>query len=159
MKDGIRVDASLRTSDPNIFAAGDVASFYDRSLNEWRRVEHTDNATTMGGDVGVAMAGRTVVYDHIPFFYSDFFDFGYEAVGHVDARLEMVADWNVPYRERVIYYLHDQRVRGVLLWNIWGQADAARRLLGASGSPAFSGLIGQLGRNPRTAPRATHLPS
>jgi len=146
VKDGIRVDASLRTSDPNIFAAGDVASFYDRSLNEWRRVEHADNATTMGGDVGVAMAGRTVVYDHIPFFYSDFFDFGYEAVGQVDSRLEMVADWNVPYREGVIYYLHDQRVRGVLLWNIWGQADAARRLLGASGSTERSGLIGQLGK-------------
>jgi NADPH-dependent 2,4-dienoyl-CoA reductase/sulfur reductase-like enzyme len=147
VEDGIRVDASLRTSDPNIFAAGDVASFYDHSLKEWRRVEHADNATTMGGFVGVAMAGRTVVYDHTPFFYSDFFDFGYEAVGQVDSRLEMVIDWNVAYREGVIYYLRDGRVRGVLLWNIWGQADAARRLIVESDSRAISSLTGRLGRS------------
>ena len=147
--DGIRVDDSLRTSDPSIYAAGDVASFYDQSLSEWRRVEHADNATTMGGFVGVAMTGKTVVYDHTPFFYSDFFDFGYEAVGHVDSRLEMVADWRVPCREGVIYYLRAGRVRGVLLWNIWGQVDAARRLIGASGSHSISGLIGRLGKTRR----------
>jgi NADPH-dependent 2,4-dienoyl-CoA reductase/sulfur reductase-like enzyme len=129
VEDGIRVDASLRTSDPNIYAAGDVASFYDHSLSEWRRVEHIDNATTMGGYAGVAMAGRTVVYDHTPFFYSDFFDFGYEAVGQIDSRLEMVTDWKVTCREGMIYYLRDGRVRGVLLWNVWGQVDAARRLI------------------------------
>ena len=138
VQDGIRVDASLRTSDPNIYAAGDVASFFDHSLNEWRRVEHEDNANTMGGYVGVAMAGRTVVYDHTPFFYSDFFDFGYEAVGQIDSRLEMEADWKEPCREGVIYYLRDGRVRGVLLWNIWGRVDAARRLI--SGTSAAKSL-------------------
>jgi 3-phenylpropionate/trans-cinnamate dioxygenase ferredoxin reductase subunit len=129
--DGIRVDSSLCTSDPRIYAAGDVASYHDPSLNVWRRVEHADNATTMGGFAGVAMTGRPVSYDHLPFFYSDFFDLGYEAVGEVDSRLQMVADWKVPFREGVIYYLRDDRVRGVLLWNIWGQVDAARRLLGS----------------------------
>jgi NADPH-dependent 2,4-dienoyl-CoA reductase/sulfur reductase-like enzyme len=151
VEDGIRVDSSLRTSDPRIYAAGDVASFYDPALNEWRRVEHADNATTMGGFVGVAMAGRTVVYDHTPFFYSDFFDFGYEAVGHVDSRLEMVTDWTVPCREGVIYYLRDGRVRGVLLWNIWGQVDAARRLI-APGSSAVTSLIGLLGKTSKADP-------
>ena len=143
--DGIRVDASFRTSDPNIYAAGDVASFYDRSLNEWRRVEHADNAATMGGFAGVAMAGRSVVYDHTPFFYSDFFDFGYEAIGDVDSRLEIVADWKVPCREGVVYYTRDSRVRGVLLWNIWGQVDAARRLIDSSGSHTVASLTGRLG--------------
>lgn len=127
--DGIRVDSSLCTSDPSIYAAGDVASFHDPSLNQWRRVEHADNATSMGGFAGVAMAGRTVAYDHMPFFYSDFFQMGYEAVGEVDARLQMVTDWKVPCREGVIYYLRAGRVRGVLLWNIFGQVDAARRLI------------------------------
>ncbi|HEY2854812.1 MAG TPA: FAD-dependent oxidoreductase, partial [Gemmatimonadaceae bacterium] len=148
VEDGIRVDASLRTSDPMIYAAGDVVSFYDSSLSEWRRVEHADNATTMGGFVGVAMTGRTVVYDHTPFFYSDFFDFGYEAVGHIDSRLEMVTDWTVPNREGVIYYLRDGRVRGALLWNIWGQADAARRLIVAPGPHAVTNLAGRLGKAP-----------
>ncbi len=128
--DGIRVDTSLRTSDPGIYAAGDVASYHDASLNVWRRLEHADNAAMMGGYAGVAMSGRTVSFDHLPFFYSDFFDLGYEAVGDVDSRLQMVADWKVPFREGVIYYLRDGRVRGVLLWNIWGQLDAARRLIG-----------------------------
>lgn len=128
---GIRVDSSLCTSDPRIYAAGDVASYHDASLNVWRRVEHADNASTMGGFAGVAMSGRPVSYDHLPFFYSDFFDLGYEAVGEVDSRLQMVADWKVPFREGVIYYLRDGRVRGVLLWNIWGQVDAARRLIGS----------------------------
>jgi len=148
--DGIRVDASLRTSDPNIYAAGDVASFYDHSLNEWRRVEHEDNANTMGGYAGVAMAGRAVVYDHTPFFYSDFFDFGYEAVGQIDSRLEMVTEWKVPCREGVIHYQRDGRVRGVLLWNIWGQVDAARRLIGALPDgrrrTRWSGLLGPVQR-------------
>lgn len=134
VEDGIRVDGSLRTSDPNIYAAGDVASFHDDSLNQWLRIEHADNANTMGGFAGVAMAGRTVWYDHLPFFYSDFFDLGYEAVGLVDSHLQMVIEWTVPCREGVIYYLRDGRVRGVLLWNIWGQADAARRLVASPAS-------------------------
>jgi 3-phenylpropionate/trans-cinnamate dioxygenase ferredoxin reductase subunit len=149
VEDGIRVDASFRTSDPNIYAAGDVASFYDSSLNEWRRVEHFDNANTMGGYAGVAMAGRTVVYDHTPFFYSDFFDFGYEAVGRVDSRLEMVTDWKVPCREGVIYYLREGRVRGVLLWNIWGQVEAALRMIVAPDSHTPSSLTGRLGNTHR----------
>jgi 3-phenylpropionate/trans-cinnamate dioxygenase ferredoxin reductase subunit len=149
VEDGIRVDASLRTSDPSIYAAGDVASFYDSSLNEWRRVEHFDNATTMGGYAGVAMAGRTVVYDHTPYFYSYFFDFGYEAVGRVDSRLEMATDWKVPCREGVIYYLHEGRVRGVLLWNIWGQVDAALRMIVAPDSQTPSSLSGRLGQTHR----------
>ncbi len=131
---GIRVDSSLRTSDPNIYAAGDVASSHDPSLNVWRRVEHADNATSMGGYAGVSMSGRPVSYDHLPFFYSDFFDLGYEAVGELDSGLQMVADWKVPFREGVVHYLRDGRVVGVLLWNSWGQLDAARRLIGCRDS-------------------------
>jgi 3-phenylpropionate/trans-cinnamate dioxygenase ferredoxin reductase subunit len=141
---GIRVDASLCTSDPKIYAAGDVASFHDPSLNVWRRVEHADNATTMGGYAGVAMAGRPVSYNHLPFFYSDFFDLGYEAVGELDVRLQMVADWKVPFREGVVYYLRDGRVRGVLLWNVWGQLDAARQLIGSRDTFRAEELTGRL---------------
>ncbi|MEO6771958.1 MAG: FAD-dependent oxidoreductase [Kofleriaceae bacterium] len=141
---GIRVDSSLRSSDPAIYAAGDVASYHDPSLNSWRRVEHADNASTMGGFAGVAMSGRPVSYDHLPFFYSDFFDVGYEAVGELDSRLQMVADWKVPFRQGVIYYLRDGRVRGVLLWNIWGQVDAARRLIASPDILHAADLAGRL---------------
>ena len=144
--DGIRVDASLRTNDPNIFAAGDVASSYDVSLGKWRRVEHADNANAMGGYAGVAMSGRAVAYDHLPFFYSDFFDLGYEAVGEVDSRLQMVSDWKVKFLEGVIYYLRDGRVRGVLLWNVWGRLDAARRLVAAPEVLRAEDLMGRLAK-------------
>jgi NADPH-dependent 2,4-dienoyl-CoA reductase/sulfur reductase-like enzyme len=133
VENGIRVDASLRTSHPDIYAAGDVANFYNPALDRRLRVEHEDNANTMGQLVGQAMAVRTVTYDHLPFFYSDLFELGYEAVGEVDSRLETVADWKEPYREGVIYYLRDGRVRGVLLWNVWEQVDAARKLIAERG--------------------------
>jgi len=60
------------------------------------RVEHEDNANTMGRAAGRAMAGMAAPYHHLPFFYSDLFDLGYEAVGELDSRLETVADWKEP---------------------------------------------------------------
>ncbi|NNM84771.1 MAG: FAD-dependent oxidoreductase [Phycisphaerales bacterium] len=141
---GIRVDASLRTSSPDIYAAGDAASFYSPALDTWLRVEHEDNANTMGGFAGVAMAGRTVAYSHLPFFYSDLFDMGYEAVGEVDSRLEMLLDWKVPLKQGVVYYRKAGRVRGVLLWNIFGQVDAARALIAAPGPLTAADLVGRI---------------
>ena len=82
---------------------------------------------------GRNMAGKSEPYHHLPFFYSDLFDLGYEAVGELDARLETFADWKTPFREGVIYYLRAGRVRGVLLWNVWKQVEAARRLIAEPG--------------------------
>ena len=129
--DGIVVDEFLRTSQPDIYAAGDVALFYNPALERRLRVEHEDNANTMGRMAGRNMAGSAERYDHLPFFYSDLFDLGYEAVGEVDSRLSMLADWKEPHREGVVYYQKEGRVRGVLLWNIFGQVDAARELIAA----------------------------
>jgi NADPH-dependent 2,4-dienoyl-CoA reductase/sulfur reductase-like enzyme len=142
--DGIEVDESLRTSDPDIFAAGDVARFQSPVLGKRVRVEHEDNANTMGAAAGRSMAGAQVRYEHVPFFYSDLFDLGYEAVGEIDARHRTVADWKTPFREGVVYYLADDRVRGVLLWNTWGQVDNARALMAEPRAPA--NLKGRLPR-------------
>ena len=142
--DGIRVDASLRTSQPDVYAAGDVARFHNPALDRWLRVEHEDNANTMGRLAGQSMAGRSVTYDHLPFFYSDLFDLGYEALGEVDSRLQTVADWKQPFREGVVYYLRDARVRGVLLWNVWEQVDAARKLIAEPGPVRAESLKGRL---------------
>ncbi|MBI4540783.1 MAG: FAD-dependent oxidoreductase [Gemmatimonadetes bacterium] len=130
---GIVVDEFLRTSDPEVYAAGDVASFHNPSLGLRLRVEHEDNANTMGHAAGRAMAGEGEPYYHLPFFYSDLFELGYEAVGSLDAGLKMVADWKEPYREGVLYYLKGGRVCGALLWNVWGQVDAARALIAEPG--------------------------
>jgi NADPH-dependent 2,4-dienoyl-CoA reductase/sulfur reductase-like enzyme len=126
---GIVVDPFLRTSHPDVYAAGDVAAYWQSVLGERRRVEHEDNATTMGRLAGRAMAGETAPYEHLPFFYSDLFDLGYEAIGDVDSRLEVVSDWEEPYRTGVLTYRRDGRVRGALLWNVWDRLDAARALI------------------------------
>jgi NADPH-dependent 2,4-dienoyl-CoA reductase/sulfur reductase-like enzyme len=130
---GILVDELLRTNVADIFAAGDVANFYNSSLGTRIRVEHEDNATAMGAAAGRSMAGIGAPYTHLPFFYSDLFQLGYEAVGELDPRLETESDWKQEFREGVVYYLKDGRVRGVLLWNTWGQVDNARALIGSAG--------------------------
>ncbi|MDE2366136.1 MAG: FAD-dependent oxidoreductase, partial [Betaproteobacteria bacterium] len=96
---GIVVDEFLRTSDPDIYAAGDVANFNSAILGKRMRVEHEDNANTMGETAGRNMAGQADAYRHQPFFYSDLFDLGYEAVGELDSSLDIVEDWKEPFRK------------------------------------------------------------
>jgi 3-phenylpropionate/trans-cinnamate dioxygenase ferredoxin reductase subunit len=141
---GIVVDEFLRTSIPGIYAAGDVAEFYNPTLAKRMRVEHEDNANSMGRLAGRNMAGMIEPYDHLPSFYSDMFELGYEAVGEVDSRLETFADWKRPNEEGVVYYLNDGRVRGVLLWNVWNQVPAARRLIAEPGPFTSDNLKGRL---------------
>ena len=129
IEEGVVIDEVLRTSKPDIYAAGDVASFFSPALGKRLRVEHEDNANTMGRLAGRNMAGKSEPYHHLPFFYSDLFELGYEAVGELDAGLDTVADWKEPFREGVVYYQRQGRVRGVLLWNVWEQVDAARELI------------------------------
>lgn len=130
---GIVVDEYLRTSHPDIYAAGDVAAFYNPLLGKRIRVEHEDNANTMGRLAGRNMAGEHELYHHLPSFYSDLFELSYEAVGELDPRLEIVTDWTEEKRLGVIYYLRENRVRGVLLWNIWGAVNADRELIAEPG--------------------------
>jgi 3-phenylpropionate/trans-cinnamate dioxygenase ferredoxin reductase subunit len=143
---GIIVDEFLRTTHPDIYAAGDVAAFQSLAPRQRIRVEHEDNANTMGKVAGHNMAGKSEPYRHLPFFYSDMFDLGYEAVGELDSRLETFADWKTPFREGVVYYLRAGRVRGVLLWNVWGQVDAARVLINEPGPFKPGDLKGRLPR-------------
>jgi len=141
---GILVDEFLHAGHPDIYAAGDVAEFYNPALGKRLRVEHEDNANTMGRIAGRNMAGKSEAYHHLPFFYSDLFDLGYEAVGELDARLDTFTDWKDPHREGVIYYLSAGRVRGVLSWNVWGQVDAARELIAQQGPFRPDDLKGRL---------------
>jgi hypothetical protein len=90
------------------------------------------------------MAGRSEAYRHLPFFYSDLFDLGYEAVGEIDSRMETVEDWTQKFRKGVIYYLADNSVRGVLLWNTRGQVEAARELIKSRRRQKPDELIGRL---------------
>jgi NADPH-dependent 2,4-dienoyl-CoA reductase/sulfur reductase-like enzyme len=147
VENGIVVNEFLQTSNPAIYAAGDVAAFYSPALGNYMRVEHEDNANTMGKSAGRNMAGKAEPYRHLPFFYSDLFDLGYEAVGELDARLETFADWKTPFREGVVYYLRQGRVRGVLLWNVWGEVESARGVINEPGPFSQRDLKGRLGKN------------
>ncbi|MBU6198406.1 MAG: NAD(P)/FAD-dependent oxidoreductase [Xanthomonadaceae bacterium] len=143
---GIVVDDRLRTFDPDIYAAGDVANFHNAALHTRLRVEHENAAISMGHHAGRVMTGADEAYTTLPFFYSDLFDLGYEAVGLLDDRLDVVEHWTTPFREGVVYYLDDGRVRGVLLWNVWGQVDAARELIAERGPHDADSLRGRLPR-------------
>jgi NADPH-dependent 2,4-dienoyl-CoA reductase/sulfur reductase-like enzyme len=142
--DGILVDETLRTSDPSIFAAGDVARFPSPALGRAVRVEHEDNANKMGWEAGRQMAGADGAYRHLPFFYSDLFDLGYEAVGVLDPRREVVADWEEPFRKGILYYLSEVRVGGVLAWGVFGKMDAARALVAHPGPHDPEALRGRI---------------
>ena len=130
---GIVVDAYGRIGgSDDLYAAGDVARFPAAALATELRVEHEDHAKSHGRLVGANMAGAHERYDHLPFFYSDLFDVGYEAVGELDSRLDTLLDWSEPEAEGTITYLdRERRPRGVLLWNRFGHLDAARELIRA----------------------------
>lgn len=141
---GIVVNEYLQTNIPGIYSAGDVASFYNPVLQRLMRVEHEDNSINMGKIAGLNMAGIETAYDHQPYFYSDLFDLGYEAVGELDPRMSIYSDWKEPYRKGVIYYLKEGKIRGVLLWNTWDQLDAARKLIADGVNYTNNELIGLL---------------
>ncbi len=144
VENGIVVDDHLRASAADVYAAGDVALFPHPTLNKMARIEHEDNALSMGKQAGRNMAGADEAYTHTPFFYSDLFELGYEAVGELSSKMEMVSDWQEPFQKGVIYYLTDGRVRGVLLWNVWGKVQDATDLLAEAGPFTASDLIGRI---------------
>ena len=133
---GIVVDEHARVPGfEDVFAAGDVARFPIAALGRSGRVEHEDHANNHGRLAGANAAGGDAAYDRLPFFYSDLFDLGYEAVGDLDSRRPTVEAWLEPNRKGVVAFVDDaSRPQGVLLWNVWDKVDAARELI-ASGEP------------------------
>lgn len=137
IENGIVVNEFCQTSNPDIFAAGDNASFPYLALpdgsgqaGQRMRVEHWDNGVTQGKYAGWNMAGANRPYDYMPYFWSDLFEFGYEAVGDLSSKLETFADWEKEHDTGVIYYLKDGIVRGVMTCNIYGRQGDARDLIG-----------------------------
>ncbi len=145
VSDGIVVDELGRAGGlEDVFAAGDVARFPSALLGVDIRVEHEDQANSHGRAVGANMAGADTPYRHQPFFYSDLFELGYEAVGDVDSRRETVAEWLEPNRKGVVAYLDSEgRPRGFLMVDLWGKIDAATELI-ASGGPVAPGALSSL---------------
>jgi 3-phenylpropionate/trans-cinnamate dioxygenase ferredoxin reductase component len=125
---GIVCDEYLQTSEPDIYAAGDNAKCPYHGLGQ-RRIEHWDNAKSQGFHAGKNMAGADEPFRYLPYFFSDLYDFGYEAVGATDASLDIFTDWKKENEGGVIYYLKDNKVRGVMLCNVWEKTDNARAII------------------------------
>jgi len=144
VSDGIVVDEHGRVDGgDDVFAAGDVARFPVAALGGTMRVEHEDHAKSHGRRVGANMAGADEPYDHLPFFYSDLFDLGYEAVGELDSRMRTTADWSEVGEAGTVCYLDDAgRPRGVLLWNRFGHVETARDLIRAAVPIPVAELVG-----------------
>jgi 3-phenylpropionate/trans-cinnamate dioxygenase ferredoxin reductase component len=130
--DGILVDDRGRVDGrDDVFAAGDAARFPAVVLGGLRRIEHENHANSHGRQVGANMAGADEPYDYLPYFYSDLFELGYEAIGDTDPSLELVEEWAEPNRKGVVCYVGDGKPRGFLLWDVWDKVDAARDLIAA----------------------------
>jgi 3-phenylpropionate/trans-cinnamate dioxygenase ferredoxin reductase subunit len=129
VENGIKVNSQFQTENPDVFSAGDVANYPDYYLKKNRRVEHEDHANMSGILAGKNMTGTGLSYEYLPYFYSDLFDIGYEAVGELDSNLDVTTDWIDSFKSGTFYYQRDSKIVGVLFWNNWGKLDKAREII------------------------------
>jgi NADPH-dependent 2,4-dienoyl-CoA reductase/sulfur reductase-like enzyme len=133
---GIAVDASLRTSDPDVFAAGDCASGEHPLLGTRLRVEHWANALNGGPAAARAMLGRQVSYDRVPYFFTDQYDLGMEfsgvaAPGSYD---QVLARGDTGKRQFISFWLKERRVLAAMNVNVWDVTGTLQQLI-RSGRP------------------------
>ena len=133
---GILVDEFLTTSDPRIFAAGDVANAWHPLLGARLRVEHWDNAIKQGLAVAGTMLGTPTAFTQLPFFYSDQYEFGMEYRGHATTWDQVVFRGDPASREFLAFWLHQGRVLAAMNANIWDQGDALDALLRSGATPS-----------------------
>jgi 3-phenylpropionate/trans-cinnamate dioxygenase ferredoxin reductase subunit len=128
---GITVDAGLKSSDPDIFAAGDVASAYHPLLGRHIRVEHWANALNQPQAAARAMLGQDVAYDRVPYFYTDQYDLGMEYAGYVEpgGYDQVVFRGDKDKREFVAFWLSGGRVLAGMNVNVWDVNDAIQDLV------------------------------
>jgi 3-phenylpropionate/trans-cinnamate dioxygenase ferredoxin reductase component len=128
---GVTVDASLKSSDPDIFAAGDVASAFHPLLGRHIRVEHWANALNQPQAAARAMLGQDVAYDRVPYFYTDQYDLGMEYAGYVEpgGYDQVVFRGDKDKREFVAFWLSGGRVLAGMNVNVWDVNDAIQDLV------------------------------
>jgi 3-phenylpropionate/trans-cinnamate dioxygenase ferredoxin reductase subunit len=128
---GITVDEHLRTSDPAVFAAGDVADAYHPLLGHRLRVEHWANARRQGAVAARSMLGQDAAYARLPYFFSDQFDLGMEYTGYVDPSSveDVVVRGDLPGRRFVAFWLVDGQVRAGMSVNVWDATEAVEQLI------------------------------
>jgi 3-phenylpropionate/trans-cinnamate dioxygenase ferredoxin reductase subunit len=131
VENGVLVDASLRTSEPDVYAAGDIANAFHPLLGKHVRVEHWDNARRQPAAAARAMLGEEVAYDHVPYFYTDQYDLGMEYAGYVEpgGYDEVVVRGDLAGRKFVAFWLAGGRVKAGMNVNIWDVNKQIRQLV------------------------------
>jgi 3-phenylpropionate/trans-cinnamate dioxygenase ferredoxin reductase subunit len=134
VSNGIVVDSQLRSANPDIFAAGDVASAYHPLLGKHVRVEHWANALNQPQTAARAMLGHDVAYDRVPYFFTDQYDLGMEYSGYVEpgGYDQVVFRGDVGQREFIAFWLRDGHVLAGMNVNIWDVNDALQDLVRAA---------------------------
>jgi 3-phenylpropionate/trans-cinnamate dioxygenase ferredoxin reductase subunit len=122
---GVAVDDRLRTSDPAIYAAGDIAAAEHSRLGRRLRIEHWDNAKRQGRAAARNALGLDEAYDRMPYFFSDQFDLGIEVRGLPDPGADLVIRGDLASRAFLAFWLRDGRVTAALNANVW---DAGKEL-------------------------------
>ncbi|GIH69569.1 pyridine nucleotide-disulfide oxidoreductase [Sphaerimonospora thailandensis] len=128
---GIVVDASLRTSDPDIYAAGDVANAFHPLLGRHIRVEHWANALNQPQAAARSMLGEPVAYDRVPYFFTDQYDLGMEYAGYTEPGRndDVVVRGDLARREFIAFWLADGRVLAGMNVNIWDVVEQIQGLI------------------------------
>lgn len=128
---GVLVDAGLRTSDPDIYAVGDIAREQHPVLDRPLRVEHWATALNQPAVAAAGMAGGTASYDDLPYFYTDQYDLGMEYVGYVEPGEadQVVIRGDVAAREFIAFWLRDDRVLAGMNVNVWDVVDQVKALI------------------------------
>ena len=129
---GVLVDSSLRTSDPDIYAVGDIANHDHPVLGRRIRVEHWATALNQPAAAAAAILGEDAAYDRLPYFFSDQYDLGMEYVGHAtrEDTARVVVRGDVDKREFVAFWLDDQdRILAAMNVNVWDVPDEVRPLI------------------------------
>jgi NADPH-dependent 2,4-dienoyl-CoA reductase/sulfur reductase-like enzyme len=131
---GVVVDASLRSSGPDIYAAGDVANSYHPLLGRQVRVEHWANALNGGPAAARSMLGMEVAYDPVPYFYSDQYDLGMECAGLPEpgAYDQVLYRGDRPGREFIAFWLRDGAVVAGMNVNVWDVSDDIQALISSA---------------------------
>jgi len=128
---GIVVDASLRTSAPDVYAAGDIAFWPHPRYGRRIRVEHWANALNGGPAAAKAMLGQEVTYDRLPYFFTDQYDLGMEYSGLSGADASVVTRGDTDSGEFLAFWLEDGRVQAAMNVNIWDVTDDLQALVRA----------------------------
>ncbi|MEW2623552.1 FAD-dependent oxidoreductase [Streptomyces sp. NPDC048106] len=128
---GIVVDERLRTSDPDIYAAGDVAAFPLELFGTRIRVEHWANALNGGPAAARSMLGQDAVYDRVPYFFTDQYDLGMEYSGWAPPGSydQVVIRGDMGRREFIAFWAREGRVLAGMNVNVWNVTEQVQRLI------------------------------